>query len=388
MPVWTATLLALIAFGASGQQEDISRYIEPLERALQTTADPGLVMYGIARTYAADGQSEQALRWLQKTIALNQGFDPSDDEVFSAMRSSPGFRSLMEQVERATLPVRNSRPAFRVVDPELVTEGLAYDPVGRKFYLGSVAAHKVLEVTRGGKCRDFATDGLREVLGMKVDPKTGTLWVVSNGEKESALLHYDLRSRKLIKKYPIAGGHLFNDLTVSSRGAVFVTDTKSGTVYWIDPDTDVLAEFVTGLSYPNGIALSGDGRKLFVAHFSDGVSVVDVATRGVHALARPSTVTLATVDGLYFYRGSLIAIQNGVMTHRVARFYLNSSLDRVNRFEVLERRNPWFDVPTTGAIVGREFYYIANSQLHNFDKGRIISREKLRPVQILKVKLR
>ncbi len=71
----------------------------------------------------------------------------------------------------------------------------------------------------------------------------------------------------------------------------------------------------------------------------------------------------------------------------MVRFYLNPALDRVERLEVLERRNPIFNIPTTGAVAGSEFYYIANTQLRNLKDGKILSREQLRPVQILKVRL-
>jgi hypothetical protein len=71
----------------------------------------------------------------------------------------------------------------------------------------------------------------------------------------------------------------------------------------------------------------------------------------------------------------------------VARFYLNSALDRVEKAEVLERGNPLFDVPTTGVLVGGAFYYIANSQLHNYGAKGIVDRAKLHPVSILKLKL-
>jgi hypothetical protein len=114
---------------------------------------------------------------------------------------------------------------------------------------------------------------------------------------------------------------------------------------------------------------------------------VDVETRTVRALGRPPSVTLAAIDGLYFHRGALIAIQNVAVTNRVARLYLNPALDAVERLEVLERRNPLFNLPTTGAVAGSDFYYIANSQIRNLKDGKILSREKLRPVQILKVRL-
>jgi hypothetical protein len=80
-------------------------------------------------------------------------------------------------------------------------------------------------------------------------------------------------------------------------------------------------------------------------------------------------------------------IQNGRIAHRVARFFLNPALDRVERAEVLERGNPLFDIPATGAVAGNTFYFIANSQLHNYGAKGIVDRAKLRPISILKLKL-
>jgi hypothetical protein len=79
-------------------------------------------------------------------------------------------------------------------------------------------------------------------------------------------------------------------------------------------------------------------------------------------IARPGGLCLAAMDGLYFDGGSLIAIQNAFMAPRVARFNLSRDLRSIERFELLERRNPLFDGIRTGVIVGAEFYYMANVQ--------------------------
>jgi len=112
----------------------------------------------------------------------------------------------------------------------------------------------------------------------------------------------------------------------------------------------------------NGIALSRDGGLLYVSTFPDGITVVDLKTHVVSPIARPKDLCLAAIDGLYFYRGALIAIQNGFMTPRVVRFNLRRDLRTIERFEVLERRNPLFDGITTGVIIGQKFFYMANIQ--------------------------
>jgi len=52
------------------------------------------------------------------------------------MRGVPGYAALLDRVAKATPAVLRSRPAFSVSDPNLIAEGLAYDPVGRWFNLG------------------------------------------------------------------------------------------------------------------------------------------------------------------------------------------------------------------------------------------------------------
>lgn len=65
---------------------------------------------------------------------------------------------------------------------------------------------------------------------------------------------------------------------------------------------------------------------------------------------------------LYFYNGTLSAIQNGFMTPRIARFSLSHKLHAIERLEILERRNPPFEGVTTGVVAGDEFFYMANIQ--------------------------
>jgi sugar lactone lactonase YvrE len=112
----------------------------------------------------------------------------------------------------------------------------------------------------------------------------------------------------------------------------------------------------------NGIALSPDGNLLYVSTFPDGITVFDLKTSVATPIGRPANLCLATIDGLYFHRGALIAIQNGVMSPRVVRFNLTRDLRVIRRFEVLERRNPLFEGVTTGVVVGSDFFYMANIQ--------------------------
>jgi hypothetical protein len=198
---------------------------------------------------------------------------------------------------------------------------------------------------------------------------------------------------KLIRKYTLSrktDAHLFNDLAINSRGDVFVTDSRAGTVYWVSRATERLAVFTPPLKIEaaNGIAISDDGTKLYVAGFAEGITVVDVASRSHHAIAHPADLCLATIDGLSFYNGSLIAIQNGVMAHRVVRYRLARDLNKIEGFEILDRRNPVYEGITTGTIADGAFYFMANTQLDKVVDGKIAPNVQLNSIKILKIDLK
>jgi sugar lactone lactonase YvrE len=353
--------------------------IHRLEKLLEAPVDHATVVYAMARTYAAGGQYKEAIEWLKKAIALDAGIDPTLDRVFQEIRRTSEFSVLLDLVRDQTPPISHSRVGFSIAEEGLAPEGIAYDPRRKRFYMGSTAKHKILECTAAGECRTFAEQqGLSEVLGIKIDPRDGSLWTASNADTESDVFHFAIPSGKLLRKYDVGKGHVFNDLAIGASGDVFVTDTRGGTVYWISRATNRLELLKEDLkaANANGIVLSDDGKKLFVSSFPDGITVIDVASRSSHPIGHPANLCLGSIDGLSFFQNSLIAIQNGVVTKRVARFVLSPDQNSITSFDILERRNPMFEGITTGAVAEGWYYYMANVDA------------KSHPTTILKIDLR
>ena len=61
-----------------------------------------------------------------------------------------------------------------------------------------------VHIAPGGAVRDFIAagqDGIGSVIGVRVDPRTNTLWANSLSSTEgSGVFHYDLATSRLIKK--------------------------------------------------------------------------------------------------------------------------------------------------------------------------------------------
>lgn len=364
-----------------------------------TTADSGAVMFQRAGRLLRAGQKDNALDWLRRVVALHQGYDPSGDADWAPLFDDTRFQQLVTEIHAAIPVVHRSAPAFTIVESDLIPDGLGYDSIDDVFYLGSMAKRKIVKIRRDGSVSDFIgprQGGIFRVgSGLRVDPRTRTLWATADEPDSTGVFHYDLRTGTLIQKYVVSArgqSHLFNDLIVNRRGDVFVTDTWENRLYRIAHDTNRLEPLAADVALPfaNGIALSPDETALYVTRF-DGVAVIDLATGHGRVLSHPRDVTLAGIDGLYCVGSSLIAVQQGIGWPRVVRFQLNAAGGaQVVDMEVLESRNPLFFGwgATTGAIVGDTLYYVANTQIWRFVNDRIDAPEKLTPIQILKVRFR
>jgi hypothetical protein len=60
--------------------------------------------------------------------------------------------------------------------------------------------------------------------------------------------------------------------------------------------------------------------------------------------------------------------------HRVVRLTLDARGDSLVGSEVLERLHPAYAEPTLGVLVGRDLYYVANSQWERFGETGFVAR--------------
>ena len=88
-----------------------------------------------------------------------------------------------------------------------------------------------------------------------------------------------------------------------------------------------------------------DGN-LYVA-ISTGIAKIDTSTRAPTRLPQPDAVVTGGCDGLYWYEGDLIGIQNITNPGRVVRIELADKVTRVGGLIVLQsHHDPDFAEPT------------------------------------------
>lgn len=373
---------------------EVRRQIAGVEK-LQSTGFPdrAATLFFLAASKQHLGETLDALKLLKECIALRAGFDPSGEPAFRALHESKEFTDLVENTHRDFPAVSKARVAFVTEEKDLVPEGLAYDAKRDVFYLSSLNRRKIVKIAQDGTVSDFVPadrDHLLPVLGIRMDPVDDTIWANCFADRGVAeLVHYDGNGTLLGRYTPKDDvKHGFNDLVLRKNGDVILTDSLNNAVLRFDRKTSSFAPLPLhrAVFYPNGIALADDDRQLFVAD-ALGVVRVDLAT-GASADVNPGPRrTLAGFDGMYWYKDGLIGVQNGIGSPRVGAFRLSADGLSVKQSAILEYRSPQTVLPTTGAIHGNDFYFIANSQIDNLNDDKVLDTTRLERIRIAVVHL-
>jgi len=367
--------------------------IQQIEQMLSKLDDRGAGLFSLARLYAQVGDRQKALALLKESLATDEGFDPSGSEMLAPLRSSPDFARLAEQAQKRYPAVHKAKVAFTVPEKDLFPEGLAYDPAKQLFYMGSMYRRKVVRITEKGKVSDVIKPDLyhlQPIGGIHVDPADHTLWAAADPDDAhgSELYHFEAQGQ-LLERYspPGPGRHDLNDLVLYRSSAIFVTDTDANLTYRFDRRTHVFTPLKLSRPqlFPNGITLSADATRLYIADWL-GVIMLDLRDNVARDVHPGKHNTLCGIDGLYWYKNSLIGVQSAG-TYRVARWFLSGDGRRVLAGKILEMGTPLVSSPTTGAIHETQFYFIANTGIDNYDDGKIVDPTRLEPVRIAVVAL-
>lgn len=173
----------------------------------------------------------------------------------------------------------SQRPPVELADVEVVAEGLAFPEGPTVLPDGSVA---VVELTRGRITR-IGHDGAASVLaetgggpnGLAVGP-AGRLYVCNNGgfpwvgqgRIDPCIQRVDPDSGTVEVLYADCDGAPFggpNDLMFDSDDTFYFTDYAGGAVYHAAADGSSIRRVVDNVPGANGIGVSPDGSRLYVA---------------------------------------------------------------------------------------------------------------------------
>ena len=350
---------------------DFDGFTHSLEAALELNPGSLRTRYDLACGYALTGRADEALELLGQLARQKVDFGMVDDEDLESLHDLSGFHALVESLERAIEPISNSELRFELEQYGLIPEGIAVDTETGRTFLGSMRSGDILVVDSDGRLSKFATvahDGALAAIGLAVDDNRELLWAVGaafgtvenfdpEAPPKTGVFGFDLTTGREQHKY-IADTSVrgLNDVTVGPAGDLFVSGTVLSRVR---PGGDRLEAVDTDIQIvgANGVAASPDGRDLFVSSYPVGLARIDLGSGKVVFLDLPADTTSYGIDGLYWYEGGLVGVQNGVRPWRLVRMTLSEDRDTVTAVRMIEYANDYVTA-TTGAIVGNVIHYV------------------------------
>jgi sugar lactone lactonase YvrE len=247
-------------------------------------------------------------------------------------------------------------------------EGVAAGGAGA-FFVGATGDGTVYRGTVGSpEVTEFIAGAAgKSAVGMKV--AGGRLYVA--GGATGTIVVYDLGTRQQLASFDTGTGGFLNDLVVTRRGDVFVTDSFRPTIWHVTaaqvsagsgtPEQIAVGPeiaFATGFNL-NGIVARGDGRslivvqtnagKLFRIDFGAGAS----SSRQIQQIDAPA---LPGGDGLLLDRGRLVVVQGNPAALRFLKLDGGDSRARL----VDTRTDPTLRGPSTVARV-RNLLLVVNA---------------------------
>jgi sugar lactone lactonase YvrE len=368
---------------------------QALESALRFSPDNPAVLYGLARAEARLGNVEGAVWALDRLSRQGAVRAVGDDTAFAALRPSREFQEVTRRLAASAAPLVRSDTGFVLPDPDFIPEGIAWDPADGAFYVGSLSGRGIVRIVGDSVSAWVRTDSARltQVLGLRLDGPRRRLWVATLTVDTAAprffrgpggwaaLEAYQVPTGRRVGRWvpDSAGPHLLNDIAVTRDGAVYVTDSEGSALHRLRSDKGPLERVYQDADrflYPNGIAVSADGSRLYVAHWEGMSSFALGATPGLspERLSAAEGVPTTGIDGLYRCGDGLLAVQYLLDFAQITRLTLSPDGRRAAGSRPLERRHPAQSDPTTGALAANTFHYIANAQL-----DRLSEDQTLRP---------
>lgn len=338
--------------------------------------------YNLAVAYAMSNEKDKAISVLEKLVLMNNTVDFEKDADFDNLKNTSEFEKVIQLKSELQKTVINSEKVISLTEKDLHPEGLIWLPKAKIWLASSIRKKKIISFNlKTGKCSDWFTESDFSVFAMKTDAKEKYLWIATAAmpemvgfskemEGKAEVLKIDVKTRKIIKRFPMEGNHVFGDLILDKNENVYVSDSGEAKIYKISDDVmSVWLDLKQEAFNLQGLTFNKGQSKIYIADYLKGILVIDISNpQNRNWIDFPKGTTVKGIDGLAFHENSLFAIHNGVKPIRVIQYYLNENQNMISSYKIIDQNRPEFDEPALGTVIKNKLYFFSNSPWKGYDK--------------------
>ncbi|MEP4535181.1 MAG: hypothetical protein ABJ004_18940 [Cyclobacteriaceae bacterium] len=361
---------------AAYEQKDYPGFLQNMQKADSFRALYPPIIYNIGAGYALAGNAEKAAEYLKTYLTINSQVDFAADTDFAGIKDSEPFLSAVKLAAELSERITASQH-YKAIEGVQHIEAIGVHESRGTLFLGDVWARKVYQYIDDQLTVLFDFEDqpeLYSVMGIDVDEKNNKLWICSAAlpqtqgfsesmEGSSSVFSYDLKTQAIQHHGSLSDGHTFGDLIVSRSGKVYISDGGTNQIYTID-DSDkivVFADLSAKTLNLQGLTFDESGKNIFIADYILGVFKLNLDSRELTKMEFATDIPFKGIDGLYYHKKALFAIQNGTKPIRVTQLFLNKEETAVDNYAAFDQNTKYLNEPTQGFIYKRIMVYIANS---------------------------
>ena len=362
-------------------------------------------MYNVAAGYALTKKNNEAFANINRLVLMDNTIPFEDEADFDNIRNTEGFKKAIALKEEQNKVIESSKFKVALSEKDLHPEGVIYLDRHKLWLASSIHNKKIVSFNASGVCSDWFTDTPYSVFSLRADTKQRYLWATCSampemkGYTEAAdgrneVLKIDILTKRLVKRYLADGKHVFGDLAIAKNGDIYISDSANPIIYKIQYDKIphekiIVWKDLTGIALNiQGITFNDDESKLFIADYLKGIMVVtmkdDFKTSWVTI---PDGATKKGIDGLEYYKNSLIAVHNGSVPIRIVKYNLNPENNQITDFKVLDNNRPEFNEPALANITAGKLYFFANCPWKFYNDAKQLDETKFENPKLFELEL-
>ena len=140
------------------QEKEYAGFADAMEEATRLSPYNPDLQYRLARAYALAQKKVEALSVLEMLVKRELVY-PFTHPDLAGLVTEPRFVVLTKQTEQLAAPVHPSTQLATLTAPDLLIEGIAYDPQQETFYLSSVHKKEIYVLTKEGQTLFIGASG-------------------------------------------------------------------------------------------------------------------------------------------------------------------------------------------------------------------------------------
>jgi hypothetical protein len=338
-------------------------------------------MYQLVLAYALEDEKSSAFNLMLQMQRQGLSYDFNQAPESVNLRSTELYPHLNDLMIEAGQPNGSATAVLTLNSDIVLPEAIEWDDQREAFLIGTVRDGTITAVTMEGAHQELLraddSNGIWSIYDLIVDQERDRLWASSASTQQfsgfdpvdkgrSVLLEFERSTMKLIKRYPVpvdGRPHVLGNMALAPNGDLFISDSSLPMVYVKRAGEAKLKPFFASRNLVSlrGIDISDDGKKLYVADYEMGIVVVDLDNEQSFSLGIPETLNLGGIDGLNFWNGHLIIIQNGISPERIMRLELDETGQSVSSVAPLAVALDIMNFPNYGTVIGDDLYFFASS---------------------------